>query len=833
MKLTDEQQIIYDKCDNNIYVSASPGSGKSTMLAQICSKLLKNPNNFVMLVSFTNKAAKSIIDKCESSDQGRILGGTFHGISYRLMRQSGIEKYICDESKKRLIVKKTFNCKNDKEKFEQLYDDICKMKSEYPLDINNKILSQYQDELNKYNLMDFDDIIFEGIERNYGLPKITHILVDELQDTSAPQLELLKSWQKKTNATMIGVADDDQCHPSGNRILTTDGYVDIKDLDESKHKLASYDGHGKMYGLTKGNGYNFQKVSRLYTGKLYTFSNWLTDVSCTYNHKCYVRWNYDKTDNIYITYLMQKNNKFRIGQCKLFCNRGFHLGARSRAERADKSWILGIHNNRLDAMKQEVLLSLEYQIPTLTFRETTSSIHFKQKELDNMFNLLSNIVTLKNITKLLDEFNRSLDFPIWTAKDYAKQSKNTFFITQACNIIPELMFCGFHVHKLDRKLKLEEIKTLKIKSVEKLEVFSLNVEKFHNYICNNMLVSNSIYAWRGARPENVNDFIDVFKCEILNMGYNFRSHVAIVESSKSLITNNKKRITKLIRAFKKEEGKVSKFKCLDPHSEIDYVVSKCKEHRSRKIAILYRNRALKNHLEFEIKKAGLQYTVNDSLEITDRSAVKVMLSVLKICAREFDVYDLQNAAKAIKKFGSTTVSKIEEEIKLGEQCTRVFYFHSINPKQRARIKSLLDLQDFFDKNEEKSLELLVREIEKYFNKSFDYNDNMRSFLIDISKDYKISAGAIKRLNNELGLNGKEEHTDENAKIELSTVHGFKGGECDVVILPWCQQYNEQPGKEYDLEAERRLFYVAITRAISKLYMCYSGDEPRFIKEMKF
>ena len=558
MELTDEQKLILENSDGNIYISASPGSGKSTMLSHITSRLLDlSSSNYVMLVTFTNKASKSIIDKCANVDQQRIMGGTFHGITYKLLKRNGFERYICDESKKRLIIKKIFGCRADKDKFEKLYECISRLKSRYPLPSDHEVLNRYQAELDKYKLIDFDDIIINGIESlpqvTYGVPSITHILVDELQDTSGPQLELLKGLHKKTGATMIGVADDDQ----------------------------------------------------------------------------------------------------------------------------------------------------------------------------------------------------------------------------------------------------------------------------------------SIYAWRGARPENVRDFIDTFSCTVYNMGYNFRSGRRIVDKSRLLIEHNSDRIPKKIRAFKDHEGVVSEYKCMNPWEEIDYAIMRCKQFKDTEIAILYRNRTFKNHLEFELRKANLDYTVNDFLEITDRSAIKVMLSTLKICAKEFDLYDLQNAAKAIKGFGIGTVTKLEKDASEGLPITRVFHFHSENKKQKARLKSLLELQKYFKEHEHESLENMVREVEKYFTKSFDYAEEMREFLIDISRDYKINAVAIKRLNNELGLNGKEEHNTEGAKIELSTVHGYKGCEKEIVVLPWCQQYTEVKSEQtFNEEAERRLFYVAATRAKDKLYMSYTGPKPKFIKEMK-
>jgi DNA helicase-2/ATP-dependent DNA helicase PcrA len=109
---------------------------------------------------------------------------------------------------------------------------------------------------------------------------------------------------------------------------------------------------------------------------------------------------------------------------------------------------------------------------------------------------------------------------------------------------------------------------------------------------------------------------------------------------------------------------------------------------------------------------------------------------------------------------------------------------------------------------------------------------MKDFILDITKEYKCCTNDIRDLCNDLGLDGKEEHNDEGARIELSTVHGYKGLEKDVVIMPWTQSYLDKVMFKSNIEEERRLFYVAVTRAKEKLIMSYSGEKPQFIKEME-
>lgn len=552
IQLTEEQQTILDNCDQNLFLNAGPGSGKSSLLSVIAEKLLKDLNNKVLLVTFSNKASKSIIAKCSGIDQKRILGGTFHGLANLFIRQNKLHWNICDEGKKRLIIKKLFDCKKDKNKLMEILDELSLAKCEWPLKLTNNII-KYNTELVKYDLTDFDDMIYKIIDLlpSLTLSKISHILVDELQDTNSPQLEMLKVLYSKLNCKIIGCGDLDQ----------------------------------------------------------------------------------------------------------------------------------------------------------------------------------------------------------------------------------------------------------------------------------------EIYSFRGACFENIERFISYFNCKIYNMGINFRSSTKIVECSRNLIEHNKKRINKTIRAFKTDMGVVSDYQCKNPLNEIAYVIAKCKQNPKSEIAILYRNRSFKNHLEFELKKANLKYCVNDSLEISDRSSIKVMIACMKLAAKIGDIFDLEIASKGLKGIGKAFITNIKKEISSDKSLSDVLIDKFHDPKNHKKLNSLISIVSYFNNHEGLCLTLLAGFIEKFFIKSFDYQEDMKNFINDITKDYRIKASEIRDISNDLGLDGKEENQDKDALIELSTVHGWKGMQAPIVILPWCQMFEPQASKEYNIEDERRLFYVGITRPEFKLFLSYSGLLPRFIREM--
>jgi len=558
MKLTNEQQIAIDSVINgkNSYLNAGPGSGKSSTLAELCKQLIKNSNNYVMLVTFTNKAAKEILHKAEGEHHSNISGGTFHKISYRLMKSYGANLQICDEGKKRLIIKKVFNCKRDKDKYERVYKSISKSKSVYPVKVT-PMVEQYQAELAKYSMIDFDDII------NYGVDfikdrkpqfKLTHILVDELQDTSQNQLQMLVELQKLTGCMMVGVGDGDQV----------------------------------------------------------------------------------------------------------------------------------------------------------------------------------------------------------------------------------------------------------------------------------------LYEWRNAKPKNVQDFIEIFDCNVLNLGINFRSDISIVRASARLISNNKDRLDKDLRAYSTQQGKVTIIPAWNPFDEIDKVIGVYKKTTSP-ITILYRDRLNKMKLEYGLRKAGIDYIVSDSNDIVDRLSFRVLLSILKISANAYDIYDLEEASKGLKKIGNTTIAKVRSYMDTKEVDDIVFDLMSKAGTRNLTIINSIRAKFKVHEKEHHTLDKLIEELPNYIIPSFEIPSDILEFLKDICSDYHTTISDIRDICNDFGLdNTKKDIENKDSRVTLSTIHGFKGLESDIIIIPFCDwTMRPDDSTKNIVEAERRVFYVGITRAKHELYLTYSGTMlPRFIKEMK-
>ena len=392
-------------------------------------------------------------------------------------------------------------------------------------------------------------------------------------------------------------------------------------------------------------------------------------------------------------------------------------------------------------------------------------------------------------------------------------------------------------------------------SKAQLELLNVIYKNYNTHMIGVGDKSQAIYEWRGARPENVDNFIKKFKCIEKPLGLNFRSKNNIVAKARKLIEHNSSHKAIDIRAFDKSSGTIYVHKTNHPANEIDYAVSLCRRFRNKSITILYRDRTNKMQLEYQLRKTRINYKVNDSTEIVDRSAFRVYVAMMKVAAQDYDIYDLEIVAKGIKSLGTNTVSLIKSSIDTNTHThdekgqfdlftavddessfhSKVSKLADNNKKVKRGMIQAFKLQSEFKKiaKAELRLDTLVKQFPDFMIKSYEVPKEISEFLESITEDYDTTAENIKDLCNDFGLNATDEVYDENALVQLSTIHGFKGGEDDIVILPFCDWKFKEDDRVKDIvESERRLFYVAITRPKNALYLSYSGvRKPRFIEEM--
>lgn len=347
-----------------------------------------------------------------------------------------------------------------------------------------------------HGLMDFTDLIERCVEDTSVAPGKPLVMIgDEAQDWSRLEFKLFCDTWGKHAETLILAGDFDQCHPGDTLIQTKTGPKRIKDLNPDKDRLISFSRHEKkFFGVRpQSKGYGFQISSRHYSGRLINVICNGETVQCTPNHKWLIKWNKKAKDtNLRCVYLMQKNNDFRVGHCQLFNVEGtFHPKIRANLEGVDKFWILKVCDNSIDSYAYENIISCIYGIPQLPFRVNESHKNLTRKSIDEVF---SKVDSKLKAGKCLSDHGLDIDLP-FLHKDNGKYSQ--LLTINACNILSDLMLVPYFDGTKNANWSPVKIE---ITPETKTKVYSLNVEKWHTYIANNLSTCNCIYSWRAADP---------------------------------------------------------------------------------------------------------------------------------------------------------------------------------------------------------------------------------------------------------------------------------------------------------------------------------------------
>jgi hypothetical protein len=289
-------------------------------------------------------------------------------------------------------------------------------------------LLQRSNELSLQGEIDFNDMLYLPILWKLRLWQNDFVFVDEAQDTNPVRRAMIK-MALKPKGRMIAVGDPRQavygfCHPPGTKILTPEGYKNIETIKKGDKFIAA-NSRGDLAGW--GGDYEILETT------VHRGWSWILElevsghrVRMTPHHRVPVKINH--TAMPFITYMMRRGGKFRVGYMSLYANAGknekrFMLSQRCKMESADAAWIIATHQNRFDAIIHEASLHARGACGV-------SFSYLTDKEVKALPQSSS------FYEKLLSEHNRHIDFPLWVAGRRQHFEKNMPFITEACNIVP-------------------------------------------------------------------------------------------------------------------------------------------------------------------------------------------------------------------------------------------------------------------------------------------------------------------------------------------------------------------------------------------------------------
>jgi DNA helicase-2/ATP-dependent DNA helicase PcrA len=370
---------------------------------------------------------------------------------------------------------------------------------------------------------------------------------------------------------------------------------------------------------------------------------------------------------------------------------------------------------------------------------------------------------------------------------------------------------------------------------------------------NNIMVvgddDQSIYKFRGATIDNILGFDRHFKnTEIIKLEQNYRSTDVIVNAANSVIKNNRKRKGKTLWTGNENGEKITVNICDNQNSEAQYIVNTISDlvsggkYKFEDFAVLYRMNAQSNALETAFAKSAIPYRIIGGIRFYERKEIKDVIAYLCVVSNPGDNLRLKRIINVPKRgIGDATVDELEKiaasEGKDMLWCAKNANAYPSLSRSAPRLVAFADMMEDLREGYE-SLPVGVF-VKKVLDKT-GYLDSLSLLDKEESKDRtanvkELVSNAVKYENTtpdasldsfleEIALVSDIDNYDKDAPaVVMMTVHSAKGLEFPVVFLPGMEEgifpgnqtINESPE---EMEEERRLAYVAITRAKKKLYI---------------
>lgn len=359
----------------------------------------------------------------------------------------------------------------------------------------------------------------------------------------------------------------------------------------------------------------------------------------------------------------------------------------------------------------------------------------------------------------------------------------------------------------------------------------------------------SIYAWRGADIQNILDFEkDYPNCTSIKLEQNYRSTKIILDAANAVIDNNEGRPEKNLWTDKTEGAKIQHFTAQSEHEEAAFIGDTiAKKHDIHDVpygdmAILYRTNAQSRVLEEALIKRALPYTMVGGTKFYDRKEIKDVLAYLRVLYNPFDDLSLLRIINVPKRsIGATTVAKLQEYARangtsLFMTLTQLHLIDSIKGKTKEKLEEfgILIFTLVSEMENRTVLDILESIIDRtgylaQLEESTDPQDQARAEnigeLLSVAKDFQDTnpSGTVEDFLEQVALvNDVDSFEQEEAKVTLMTLHAAKGLEFPIVFLCGLEEglfpHSRTLMNPGEIEEERRLAYVGITRAEKELYI---------------
>lgn len=373
----------------------------------------------------------------------------------------------------------------------------------------------------------------------------------------------------------------------------------------------------------------------------------------------------------------------------------------------------------------------------------------------------------------------------------------------------------------------------------------------HIHLCVVGDLDQSIYSFRNAEVRNILLFEKIYSnCKIIKLEQNYRSTVNIVEAASAVISHNVHRKEKQLISLQDQGEKIKVIECFNQDVEASLIANSIFMIRNRggnldDVAIFYRNNAQSRKLEDALRQLRISYKIIGGMKFYERKEVKDLICYLRLLANPEDNASVLRVINTPSRgLGPGTIDKLLLESKskgvsLWEQVR--------SPSIKLSPKVMKSLKEFSDVIVESSQKIKRDSLASVFEYLFvmsgyksklesstNYEDAARldnlKELKSALMDYSSRENPLEEFLEESALASAEQEVDEGGRgvVQLMTIHASKGLEFDTVFVSGVEEgifpssrSLEEEDDIVGIEEERRLFYVAMTRARKDLYLTYT------------
>jgi superfamily I DNA/RNA helicase len=730
----------------------------------------------------------------------------------------------------------------------------------------------YEDEKARNSVVDFEDMLHltvrrfrrdaewrESVQRMWD-----HVLMDEAQDTN-------------------------QCHPSGTMVRKYLGYVKRKALTIEVPIEQLKDGDlvvawRRRWGKLTAKGSPIKVSKRWYEGDLIEVTCGGNSVSMTPDHRVYAMLNGDGEDS-YVVYLMWRDGYgYRVGQCALrYCQDTKHkslggVGARFVEEKADKGWILRVCKTKNESRAWEQILSCKYGIPTTQFEPSNGEQH--REFIGTVF---ANVVGRGEECLTDHELLRAYPLFLRETDGKRKLPSKRYFETRAVNLISGLM--SLPSTEPNSQVRIDGIKRIPYAGW----VHSLDVQKWHTYVANGLVVKNcqwgfvnfllgpenknlyivgdvsqSIYGFQGAAPELLIEYSKSWRGvqpKLYRIARNHRSGQKIVDMANAIQNKMTRTIPLKMeswRGLNGESGKIeiirgtfSKDIAADFAAEIyrdnekflrDAATvanggtpreSQAKPIPYRDNCILVRAAIQIRDIEAELVRRRIPYIVRGGKGLLQTEEVRDVLAYMRLATNHRDFMAFVRSAQVPRRgCGDVALEKIRAMANEKHDGDLIVAAEADKNVKIAAFGGVVRLITQFREDPVAMLDrtLALIQYKAYIQDKYRRDktkvatklENLQRFaqLIEgMVADGKLTA---EDMIFQLTLD-RPKDDDESGAVTISTIHSAKGLEWRRVyaanVVEGSLPHKFSMGNEDEIEEERRLWYVAVTRARDYLNIC--------------